>query len=271
MYLGKKYNSMENTLNFFIFLFYMLSALSIWSVMASYKKNLVLIASSWIFWIIAIIAHSYALSPIFDESLSVNLSINYALNLVAFIISITLFFSSIVGNTQFLGLVTLPIISLIFLFDFSNNPVSIPLDNLLFVHVIISLISYSILCLSAAQSIILKLQEKKLQTNQPTGIISSLPSLDAMDSLLFKILALGILFLSASLLSGFIFLEDIFAQHLAHKTILSILAWIIFVSLMYGRQKYGWRGSNAANITLIGFFILFLSYFGTKTVIEIIL
>ena len=77
MYLGKKYNSMENTLNFFIFLFYMLSALSIWSVMASYKKNLILIASSWIFWIIAIIAHSYALSPIFDESLSVNLSINY--------------------------------------------------------------------------------------------------------------------------------------------------------------------------------------------------
>ena len=262
---------MENTLNFFIFSLYMLSALSILGVMASYKKNLFLKSSVWFFWVIAIAAHSYSLLPIFNESLSVNLSINYALNLVAFIISITLFISAIIGNTKFLGIVTLPIISLIFLFDFSNNPVSIPLDNFLFVHVIISLISYSILCLSAAQSIILKLQEKKLQTNQPTGIIASLPSLDAMDSLLFKILALGILFLSASLLSGFIFLEDIFAQHLAHKTILSILAWIIFLLLMYGRKRYGWRGSNAAKITLIGFFILFLSYFGTKTVLEIIL
>ena len=92
-----------------------------------------------------------------------------------------------------------------------------------------------------------------------------------MDKLLFKILALGVIFLSASLLSGFIFLEDIFAQHLIHKTILSILAWVIFVSLIYGRKKYGWRGRNAANITLIGFFILFLSYFGTKIVLEIII
>lgn len=262
---------MSNTLNFFTFLFYVLSALSIVGVMASFKKNLTLTSFMWIFWICAITTHFYSLSPIFNKGLSVNLSINYALNLVAFIISATLFMSAIIGNTKFLGIVTLPIISLIFLFDFSINPVSVALDNFLFIHVLISLISYSILCLSAAQSIILKIQEKRLQANQPTGIISSLPSLDAMDNLLFKILALGILFLSLSLFSGFIFLEDIFAQHLAHKTILSLLAWIIFVLLIYGRQKYGWRGSKAANITLIGFFILFLSYFGTKTVLEIIL
>jgi ABC-type uncharacterized transport system permease subunit len=136
---------------------------------------------------------------------------------------------------------------------------------------VISLISYSILCLSAAQSLILKIQEKRLQANQPIGLIAELPSLDAMDKLLFKLLALGIIFLSASLLSGFIFLDDIFAQNLAHKTILSILAWIIFVFLIYARKIYGWRGSKAANINLIGFFILFLSYFGTKTVLEIIL
>ena len=86
-----------------------------------------------------------------------------------------------------------------------------------------------------------------------------------------KILALGVLFLSASLLTGFIFLEDIFAQHLAHKTILSILAWVIFVLLIFLRKIYGWRGNKAANITLVGFFILFLSYFGTKTGLEIIL
>ena len=165
----------------------------------------------------------------------------------------------------------MPILSSIFLFDFTNAPVNIPLNNFLFIHVIISLISYSILCLSAAQSVILKIQEKKLQSNQPIGLITSLPSLDAMDNLLFKILALGVIFLSASLLSGFIFLEDIFAQHLAHKTILSILAWIVFLFLIFARKIYGWRGNNAANVTLIGFFMLFLSYFGTKAVLEVIL
>ena len=262
---------MISMLNFFIFLFYVLSAIAIWRLMASYKKNYALQIFVWIFWILAIIGHILTILPIIHENYSVNLSINYALIIVGFIISLTLYISSILGNTQYLGIIILPIISSIFLLDFSNNPVNVALNNFLFLHVIISLISYSILCLSAAQSLILILQEKKLQDNKPIGIIASLPSLDAMDKLLFKILALGVIFLSASLLSGFIFLEDIFAQHLIHKTILSILAWVIFVTLIYGREKYGWRGRNAANITLIGFFILFLSYFGTKIVLEIII
>ena len=262
---------MISMLNFFIFLFYVLSAIAIWRLMASYKKNYALQIFVWIFWILAIIGHILTILPIIHENYSVNLSINYALIIVGFIISLTLYISSILGNTQYLGIIILPIISSIFLLDFSNNPVNVALNNFLFLHVIISLISYSILCLSAAQSLILILQEKKLQNNKPIGMIASLPSLDAMDKLLFKILALGVIFLSASLLSGFIFLEDIFAQHLIHKTILSILAWVIFVSLIYGRKKYGWRGRNAANITLIGFFILFLSYFGTKIVLEIII
>lgn len=263
---------MGNTLNFFIFLFYIMAALSIWRLMASYNKSTrVYQFVIWLFWLLAIICHAYSMAPIFDNNYSVNLSINYALITVAFIISITLYISSIVGNTQFLGIIILPIISVIFLFDFSNMPVNVPLNNFLFIHVIISLISYSILCLSAAQSMILKIQEKKLQSNKPIGLITSLPSLDAMDNLLFKILALGVLFLSASLLTGFIFLEDIFAQHLAHKTVLSILAWVVFVLLIFSRKIYGWRGNKAANITLVGFFILFLSYFGTKTALEIIL
>ena len=262
---------MDSLLNYFIFALYMFSAIAIWRLMNGHNKSKIHQIIVWVFWLLAIVCHAYSLMPIFDNDYSINLSINYALIVVAFIISITLYISSIVGNTQFLGIIILPILSSIFLFDFTNAPVSIPLNNFLFIHVIISLISYSILCLSAAQSVILKIQEKKLQSNQPIGLITSLPSLDAMDNLLFKILALGVIFLSASLLSGFIFLEDIFAQHLAHKTILSILAWIVFLFLIFARKIYGWRGNNAANVTLIGFFMLFLSYFGTKAVLEVIL
>ena len=261
---------MDNTINYLIFSLYILSALSIWRVMLPGRKSSFFKFSVWFFWLMAIFGHFYILYPIFSNN-SVNLSLDHALLIVAFIISVTLYFSSIFGNTKFLGLIILPLVSMVFLFDFVKNPVNVTINNFLFIHIVISLISYSILCLSAAQSLILKIQEKRLQANQPIGLIAELPSLDAMDKLLFKLLALGIIFLSASLLSGFIFLDDIFAQNLAHKTILSILAWIIFVFLIYARKIYGWRGSKAANINLMGFFILFLSYFGTKTVLEIIL
>ena len=210
----------------------------------------------WIFWLSAIILHSYQLSPILKESYSVNLSIDYALILVAFIISITLYISSILGNTQFLGIIILPIVSFIFLLNFENNPVNISLNNYIFIHVILSLISYSILGLSAAQSLIVKLQERKLQANQPLGIITRLPSLDSMDRLLFKFLVLGVIFLSASLISGLIFIEDLFAQHLAHKTVLSILAWFIFILLILGRKIYGWRGVMPQILILLDSFFI---------------
>ncbi len=247
----------------------MITALLIWWYLSSYesKKNQTII---FIFWGLATVLHAYSLFPIFENN-SINLSLYYALLVVAFIISFFLYISSIFGNTQYLGIIILPILSFVFLLEFTNAPVNISLNNFLFTHIILSLISYSILCVSAAQSLILKLQEKKLQKNMPIGFIGALPSLNIMDKLLFKLLALGVIFLSLSLLSGLIFLDDIFAQHLAHKTILSIIAWFIFVYLIFSRYKYGYRGTKAANITLVGFFILFLSYFGTKIVLEMIL
>jgi ABC-type uncharacterized transport system permease subunit len=92
-----------------------------------------------------------------------------------------------------------------------------------------------------------------------------------MESLLFQMLAAGVAFLTISLISGFIFIEDLFAQHLVHKTVLSILAWIIFSGLLVGRSRYGWRGSTAIKWTLIGFVSLLLAYFGSKMVLELIL
>jgi ABC-type uncharacterized transport system permease subunit len=84
-------------------------------------------------------------------------------------------------------------------------------------------------------------------------------------------LGTGVGFLTISLISGFIFIEDLFAQHLVHKTVLSILAWIIFSGLLIGRSRYGWRGRTAIKWTLIGFVSLLLAYFGSKLVLELIL
>jgi len=92
-----------------------------------------------------------------------------------------------------------------------------------------------------------------------------------MESLLFQMLGTGIVFLTISLVSGFLFIEDLFAQHLVHKTVLSILAWIIFTGLLIGRSRYGWRGQTAIQWTLIGFVLLLLAYFGSKLVLELIL
>src|SRR5690625_6552585 len=62
-----------------------------------------------------------------------------------------------------------------------------------------------------------------------------------------------------------------FAQHVAHKTVFSLAAWVIYVVLLWGRHRVGWRGYTAIRWTLAGFVLLMLAYFGSKLVLELIL
>jgi len=118
---------------------------------------------------------------------------------------------------------------------------------------------------------VLSVQNSFLHKHQPGGLIRLLPPLKTMETLLFDAIIIGFICLSLSLVSGMIFLENMFAQHLAHKTILSILAWLVFAILLAGRWLAGWRGRTAIRWTLGGFISLMLAYFGSKFVLEVIL
>src|SRR3546814_14044176 len=83
-----------------------------------------------------------------------------------------------------------------------------------------------------------------------------------MDRLLVQLIGIGFVLLSLTLISGLWFIHDWLAQHLAHKTILSITAWLIFGTLLWGRVRHGWRGRVAIRWALAGYAMLILAYFG---------
>ncbi|MBL4607693.1 MAG: cytochrome c biogenesis protein CcsA [Pseudomonadales bacterium] len=138
-------------------------------------------------------------------------------------------------------------------------------------HIILSILAYSVLAIAVAQSLLLYAQHYQLKHKHMTGLIQFLPPLQTMEKLLFEMIWAGIALLSISIGSGFLFLENLFSQHLVHKTTLSIAAWLTFAVLLWGRHKLGWRGKTAIKGTLIGFSLLVLAYFGSKLVLEIIL
>ena len=102
-------------------------------------------------------------------------------------------------------------------------------------------------------------------------LLGAMPPLQTMESLLFEVLATGQILLSVALMTGFLFLDDLWAQHVAYKTILSLVAWFIFTILLYGHYRLGWRGRTAIRWTLWGFGNLALAFFGTKMVLEFLL
>jgi ABC-type uncharacterized transport system permease subunit len=138
-------------------------------------------------------------------------------------------------------------------------------------HIVLSILAYALLTIAVSLAVALALLDRRLRMRKPLGWMKTLPSMEALESGTFQALVAGFSILTLALFSGFIFVEDLFAQHLIHKTVLSCLAWIVFAVLLFGRWRFGWRGRTAASWTLSGFALLALAYFGSKIVLEGIL
>ena len=138
-------------------------------------------------------------------------------------------------------------------------------------HIAASLLAYALLTLAALQAALLAIQDRQLKHHHPMGIVRLLPPLQLMESMLFELLWAGVAVLAMAIISGFLFVEDIFAQHLVHKTVLTIIAWVIYSVLLWGHHQLGWRSQTAVRLTLVAFVLLVLAFFGSKLVLELIL
>jgi ABC-type uncharacterized transport system permease subunit len=134
-------------------------------------------------------------------------------------------------------------------------------------HISLSLLAYSILSVATLYAISLLVHIKKIK-NSKFDNSSNLLSIVDEEKKLFQLIALGWLILSTSLISGVIFIEDFMQQHLGHKVVFSILAWLIFGLIILGRITKGWRGEKLISLTIAGMTFLAIGYLGSKIVLE---
>lgn len=221
----------------------------------------------------ALIIHAVILFSDTITANGLNPSIVNSFSLVSWLAVLLYLIAELRKPVETLGIFILPIagtavlLQLIFPAEMAIANRSFELE----VHILLSLLSYGLLAIAAGQSVLLLVQTHYLKNKHPGGFIRSLPPLQSMEVLLFQVIKVGFILLTLALLSGFIFLDNIFAQHLVHKTVLSMIAWLLFAVLLWGRWRFGWRGKKAVNFTLGGFVFLMLAYFGSKLVLEIIL
>jgi len=147
------------------------------------------------------------------------------------------------------------------------------------VHLAVSVLAYSLFTVAALHSVLMTSIDRYLHQpmREPAGVLgpllSRMPSLLALESLLFRQLAAGFVLLTASLASGIIFSEELFGRPLRfdHKTVFAIIAWCVFGGLLIGRYAFGWRGRVAQRWLFVGFLMLLLAYIGSRFVFEVVL
>ena len=176
------------------------------------------------------------------------------------------------GRMGALGVVVFPVAALCLIGDaLTTTTVARTLDWRLELHAWLALLAYATLAIAALLAIMLWAQERAPRRREFHAWSRVLPPLTELESLLFRSIWAGFVLLTATLLTGVLFVHDFFAQHLIHKSVLSLLSWLVFGALLVGRWRYGWRGSKAVRLTLVAMALLVLAFFGSKFVLELLL
>lgn len=172
------------------------------------------------------------------------------------------------------GLIALPLATLVLAAELlidAPEPLLTDVGFEVSLHVVSSVLAFGVLSIAGVYALFVALLDHFLRRHHLNRLVRALPALDVLEGLLFQLIAVGFAFLTLSLVSGLLFVSDLFAQHLAHKTVLSIVAWLIFGTLLWGRRFRGWRGRVAVRLALAGVAVLLLAYFGSKLILEVLL
>lgn len=222
---------------------------------------------------IALVFHSLGVLGTSFHAKGFHLSYFGVSSLIFWAMNLLLLISSLKKELHNLFLLLFPLTALSIFATLLNHP-GAPvqlMDYSIASHVVLSILAYSLLTIASLQALLLAYQNHQLKHKQLTPGVRLLPPLQTIEMLMFELLWVGEIMLTLAIVSGFWFLEDMFAQHLVHKTVFSIFAWCIYALLLWGRWKLGWRGNKAIRWALAGFICLMLAYFGSRLVLEMIL
>ncbi len=224
--------------------------------------------------VLAVAVHGYSALMAIQSPAGINLGFFKISSLIFWIINVSFLLSLLRRPLQNLLVLLFPLSAIAVVTSTLAPGNASPISELsagMLLHIGSSNLAYAVLTIGACQAGAVAAQDYQLRHRHTRGLVQILPPLQLMETMLFEILWVGLALLTLAIGSGMLFLDDIFAQHLVHKTVLTICAWLVFAVLLWGHHQLGWRSQTAVRFTLAGFAVLMLGYFGSKLVLEIIL
>ena len=132
-------------------------------------------------------------------------------------------------------------------------------------HWVLGIASYGLFGAAVLHAVMLNRAERQMRQKSTTA--AGMPLL-RLERLTFSFVTAGFVVLTAALLLGAWFADP---WRWDHKTVFSMLGWMVFASLLGGRRAFGWRGPSATRWVYAGAGLLLLAYVGSRFVLEVLL
>ena len=226
--------------------------------------------------LVGLLCHGAALGYALFGGEGLNIGFSHAVSLIIWLVMLA--YTLIGFDNQLLRIVALylsPVAALA-----AMLPMLLPAQHIVHyvgfafkLHFVVAILAYALYTVATLHALLMLFLEKHLHEGSLPPQLQGLPPLLRLEKLLFQLLGVAFMLLTATLVTGIFFSENLFGKpfQVTYKTVFAAFSWVIFGGLLFGHLKFGWRGRLAVRWTLIGFALLLLSYVGSKFVIEIIL
>jgi len=174
-------------------------------------------------------------------------------------------------QTESFGLILTPILLLLISaallsFRWGNQPLPILKNPFFTVHIVSAFFAYASFTISFAAGILYLIQHYELKSKHAGTFYHKLPSLEALEKLIFQPMLWGSLLLLAAVGIGFIWSKSAYGEFWIFdpKTIATSLTALVYLIILYLRFVWSLRGKRVAQLTLAAFVMMLFSFIGTR-------
>lgn len=153
---------------------------------------------------------------------------------------------------------------------FPGSPLHVDASPWLPLHLALGIASYGLFAAAVVHAALMSRAERQMRLGSDHD--SGLPLL-TLERLTFRFVSAGFVVLTATLAAGWLFGEQLYGKAWVwnHKSVFALLSWLTFAVLLFGRNRFGWRGKSAVRVLYAGALLLLLAYAGSRFVVEVLL
>ena len=207
-----------------------------------------------------------------------------AVSAFVYLLALAYLYSEMMTNERAMGVFVVPLMALLQVIPAITNSVAERppvLDSPWFaIHVLALLCAYASFALACVVGVTYVLLFKELKAKHLGFFYARLPSLQVLDLMNSRAVAVGWFFLTLGLVVGAVWLlqvqsytADPRVQAMSvfdPKIFIVLLCWVVYSFALYARRSIGWSGRRAAILSALGFTVLLLnfvpvSYFVTES------
>lgn len=126
-------------------------------------------------------------------------------------------------------------------------------DAWLMIHVVLVLVGYAALFLTAVASAMYLIRERDIKAKRAGGKSAVLPPLNTLDQLMGRALSVGFIAITLSVIAGSTWASVEFGTRWIRdpRIVISLMTWGLYLTVVFMRVSAGWRGRRAAVMLLV--------------------